>query len=192
MKNEKKQKAIANAQAIESAQKTMQSAQFTDKVKSEKPQKAISPVVFEKRTNKKSAINQLDEVVRGFNANLKAVKQLHEEKNVFLLQYFNDYNLRIDFFNIDYLFENLPEKRIFVKDNQKVIVKTTSDEKVKDIALDNFTHNDKIYYRIAVNKWTISQFLQLFEISRKNEIKKQIELIKAKANNKKITGFANC
>ena len=191
MKNEKKQKAIAQAQANEQAQKTMQNAQFTDKVKSDK-QKAVNPVTIEKRTNKKSAISQLDEVVRGFNANLKAVKQLHEDKNPFLLQYFNDYNLKIDLFNIDYLFENLPEKRIFTKDNQKVIVKTTSDKKMKDIALDNFTHNDKIYYRIAVNKWTISQFLQLFEISRKNEIKKQIEMIKANANNKKITGFANC
>ena len=192
MKNEKKQKAIENAKAIKNAQKTMQSAQFTDNVKSEKTQKTINPVTFEKRINKKSAINQLDEVVRGFNANLKAIKQLHEEKNVFLLQYFNDYGLKIDFFNIDYLFANLPEKRIFTNENQKVIVKTTSDEKVKEIALDNFTHNDKVYYRIAVNKWTIAQFLQLFEIARKNEIKKQIEMIKANANNKKITGFANC
>ena len=192
MRTTKKQLAIAKAQANENAQKTMHDAQFTDKVNCDKPQKAISPITIEKRTNKKSAINQLDEVVRGFNANLKAVKQLHEEKNTFLLQYFNDYSLKIDFFNIDYLFANLPEKRIFSKDNQKVIVKTTSDEKLKDVALDNFTHNDKIYYRIAVNKWTISQFLQLFEIARKNEIKKQIEMIKANANNKKITGFANC
>ena len=188
MKNEKKQQAIAN----EKAQKTMSDAQFTDRVKGDKTQKAINPVTIEKRINKKSAINQLDEIVRGFNANMKAVKQLHEEKNPFLLQYFNDYNLKIDFFKIEYLFENLPEKRIFSKDNQKVIVKTTSDEKLKDVALDSFTHNEKIYYRIAVNKWTISQFLQLFEISRKNEIKKQIDMIKANSDNKKITGFANC
>ena len=181
MKTTKKQQAIANEQKNEQAQKTLQSAQKTDNNKSDKvqTQKTSANVINEKALNKKSAINVLDNEVRGFNANLKHLQKLIDEKNVFILQFFKDYFLNIENINYKFLVDNLPVTKIFVNEQgTKLICKVTKNEKFAPIAVEKFIVNNTEYYKYIQTKFTCSEFLTMFATAKKEQMKKAKEQVK--------------
>lgn len=181
MKTTKKQQAIANEQANEQAQKTLQSAQKTDNNKSDKvqTQKTSVNVINEKALNKKSAINALDNEVRGFNANLKHLQKLVDEKNVFILQFFKDYFLNIENINYKFLVDNLPVTKIFANEQgTKLICKVTKNEKFAPIAVEKFIVNNTEYYKYIQTKFTCSEFLTMFATASRNQMKKAKEQFK--------------
>ena len=198
--------AQAQAQANAQAQTTQAQAQKVDNNTGDKVQStSISAnTINEKALNKKSAINALDNEVRGFNANFKHLQKLIDEKNPFIIQFFKDYFLNIDLITYDFLVNNLPTGRIYEKKDEdgkftKLICKVTKSEKFAPVAVDKFEVNGIIYYKYIQSKFTSSEFLTMFATAKreqmkkqKEELKKQIEMSKNLDQNKKITGFANC
>ena len=176
----KQQQAIANEQANEQAQKTMQQAQKADNNKSDKKQVATSAnTINDKAINKKSAINVLDREVRGFNANLKHLQKLIDEKNVFILQFFKDYFLTIENINYNFLVDNLPVTKIFVNEQgTKLICKITKNEKFAPIAVEKIIVNNTEYYKYIQTKFTCNEFLTMFATAKKEQIKKAKEQVK--------------
>ena len=176
----KQQQAIANEQANEQAQKTMQQAQKADNNKSDKKQVATSANTINKKAiNKKSAINVLDREVRGFNANLKHLQKLIDEKNVFILQFFKDYFLTIENINYNFLVDNLPVTKIFVNEQgTKLICKITKNEKFAPIAVEKIIVNNTEYYKYIQTKFTCNEFLTMFATAKKEQIKKAKEQVK--------------
>lgn len=184
----KQQQAIANEQANEQAKKTMQQAQKVDNNKSDKKQVAASAnAINEKALNKKSAINALDNEVRGFNANLKHLQKLVDEKNPFILQFFKDYFLNIDMINYDFLVDNLPMSKIFVNEQGiKLICKVTKNEKFAPIAIEKFIVNNTEYYKYIQTKFTCNEFLTMFATAKKEQMKKAKEQAKENKQADKI------
>ena len=176
----KKQQAIANEQANEQAKKTMQQAQKIDNKKSNKMQVATSAnAINEKALNKKSAINVLDNEVRGFNANLRHLQKLVDEKNVFILQFLKDYFLNIENINYKFLVDNLPVTKIFVNEQgTKLICKVTKNEKFAHIAIEKFIVNNTEYYKYIQTKFTCNEFLTMFATAKKEQMKKAKEQAK--------------
>ena len=97
-------------------------------------------------------------------------------------------NLNIENITDNYLFENLPEKRIFLNEKQQKIIVITKKYTTEfdTILVDKFLVNENEYCRIPQNKFTALQFMNLFEIAKKNQIKKQFDLIKQKKQSEKI------
>ena len=187
MRTTKKQQAIAKEQA----KKILQSAQKTDNNKSDKvqTQKTSANVINEKALNKKSAINALDNEVRGFNANLKHLQKLVDEKNVFILQFFKDYFLNIENINYKFLIDNLPVTKIFVNEQgTKLICKVTKNEKFAPIAVEKFIVNNTEYYKYIQTKFTCSEFLTMFATAKKEQMKKAKEQAK---ENKQVDGICD-
>ena len=186
-KSEKKQQAIQKAIQNESAQKTLQDAQFSV-TKSNKSNVNLDDNKLQIKLQKKSAVNAFDSELRGFFSNLKMLRKMIENKNIFILSWLTNNNLTTENITDTYLFENLPEKRIFTNEkNQKIIVTTKKYTTEFDtILVDKFVVNDNEYCRIPQNKFTALQFMNLFEIAKKNQIKKQFDLIKQKKQSEKI------
>ena len=166
-KSEKKQKAIQNQIQNENAQKTMHDAQI-NLTKSTKSNVNLDDNKLQIKLTKKSAVGQLDNLVRGFYSNIKYLKKLADENNAIIVEWMKNTGIII--------------KRLFINEkNQNIIVSTKKyTAECDEILVDKFTVNDVVYCRIPLNKFTANQFITLFEVARKNEIKKQFDAIKAK------------
>jgi hypothetical protein len=167
--------AQTNAQVNAQAQTTQAQAQKVDNNKGDKVQSiSISAnTINEKALNKKSAISALDNKVRGFNANLKYLKELVDEKNVHILQYFKDYFLTIDLITYDFLVNNLPVARLHTnEEGVKLICKVSKNEKFAPIAVEKFEVNNTTYYKYIQTKFTCNEFLTMFATAKKEQMKK--------------------
>ena len=187
MKNStKKQQAIQNEIQNENAQKTLQDMQ-TNVTKSTKLNVNLDDNKLQMKLQKKSAVSAFDNELRGFFSNLKMLRKMIENENIFILNWLENSNLKIENITDSFLFENLPDKRIFVNEKQQKIIVVTKKYTTEfdTILVDKFVVNENEYCRIPQNKFTALQFLNLFEIAKKNQIKKQFDRIKEKKQNQK-------
>ena len=183
----KKQNAIEIEKQNVNAQKTLNNVQ-TIVTESIKTNVKLDDNKLQIKLQKKSAVNAFDSELRGFFSNLKMLKKMIESENIFILNWLKNNNLNIENITDNYLFENLPEKRIFLNEKQQKIIVITKKYTTEfdTILVDKFLVNENEYCRIPQNKFTALQFMNLFEIAKKNQIKKQFDLIKQKKQFEKI------
>lgn len=184
-KSEKKQQAIEKENQNVIAQNTMQDAQ--NEIQKKSSVNLSSDIdKFAKKDNKKFCVGILDDATRGIFSNMKYLKKLCEISDDF--KHWMAYNaIKHEDLTIDFLFENLPEKRIFVDEKgDKYIVCTKKYlPEYDNILVDTFVINENKYCRLKMLKYTANQFISLFEIAKKNQIKKQFEVIREKTQNQK-------
>lgn len=185
-KSEKKQQAIQNEIQNVDAQKILHDVQM-NLSKSTKSNVNLDDSKLQIKLQKKSAVSAFDNELRGFFSNLKMLQKMIEKENIFILNWMKNNNLNIENITDVYLFENLPDKRIFLNEKQQKIIVTTKKYTTEfdTILVDKFVVNENKYCRIPQNKFTALQFMNLFEIAKKNQIKKQFEKIKEKNQNQK-------
>lgn len=149
-----------------------------------KVEKKAVKLVSEYQLNKKIAVSELDNELRGFNANLKTLKQLLNAKNTHVLQLFNDDQIKIENFNFDFLHANLPN-RFNSKDRICKVKKIESPDGYEDFDFVNNSENKPVAVLIPCNKWTPLQFINLFKAAHVASRKKAAETFKATEKAKK-------
>ena len=79
------------------------------------------------------------------------------------------------------------DRSIFTNEKQQKIIVVTKKYTTEfdTILVDKFVVNSNEYCRLPQNKFTALQFMNLFEIAKKNQIKKQFDKIKEKNQNQK-------
>ena len=123
----------------------------------------------------------LDSFERGFYANLKYIEFLIKQNIPFIMKWMQKFDFKEEDLSIDYLLENLPEKRIFSDETRKNIICFTKkySPELDSVLLDKFLVNGVEYCRIIKSKLTPLQFIKLFEDAKINELKKQGDLVRA-------------
>ena len=129
----------------------------------------------------------LDNFERGFKANFRYIQSLIKEEIPFIIKWMQMFNLKEEDLKIEYLLDNLPERRIIMTDlGVKIFcfIKKYSPELDSEL-LDKFIEGGIEYCRILQPKFTPQQFLELFEDAKINELKNRGNL--AEANRLKQT-----
>ena len=127
-------------------------------------------------------IMRLDNFERGFKANLRYIQSLIKENIPLVMDWLQEFKLEEKNLNIDYLLENLPDKRLVVAETGIKIfcfIKRYSPE-LDSVLLDRFLEDGVEYCRIIQLKFTPYEFIKLFEDARINELKKQGILVRVK------------
>ena len=151
----------------------------------QKPQQNAVQGVIKYGDIKRGAMVLIDAELRGFNANIKALKV--NANLPALIELMNADALNFDMFNIEYL--QKWQKHRFNENNalcNLVVVTDKNREKYADF--EKYTNNGKEVAKVPARAWSVTAFYNMFKAARRMELKTLREIAKAKerAENDKI------
>ena len=120
----------------------------------------------------------LDNFERGFKANFRYIQSLIKEEIPFIIKWMQMFNFKEQDLRIEYLLDNLPERRIAMTNlGVKIFcfIKKYSPELDLEL-LEKFIEDGVEYCKILQLKFTPQQFLELFEDAKINELKNKGDL----------------
>lgn len=143
----------------------------------QKPQQNAVQSVVKYGDIKRGAMMLIDAELRGFNANIKALKA--NANLPALIELMNTDALNFDMFNIEYL--QKWQKHRFNENNALCnLVVITDKNREKYSEFEKYTNNGKEVAKVPARAWSVTAFYNMFKAARRAELKTMREIAKAK------------
>lgn len=126
---------------------------------------------------KRGAMVLIDAELRGFNANIKALKA--NANLPALVELMNADALNFDMFNIEYL-QKWQSHRFNENNALCNLVVITDKNREKYAEFEKYTNNGKEVAKVPARAWSVTAFYNMFKAARRTELKTLREIAKAK------------
>lgn len=143
----------------------------------QKPQTNAVQSVVKYRDIKRGAMMLIDAELRGFNANIKALKT--NANLPALVELMNADALTFEMFNIEYL-KKWQVHRFNSADALCNLVVVTDKNREKYAEFEKYTNNGKEVAKVPARAWSVTAFYNMFKAARRMELKTAREIAKAK------------
>lgn len=144
----------------------------------QKPQLNAVQGVIKYGDIKRGAMVLIDAELRGFNANIKALKV--NANLPALIELMNADALNFDMFNIEYL-QKWQSHRFNGNNALCNLVVITDKNREKYAEFEKYTNNGKEVAKVPARAWSVTAFYNMFKAARRMELKTAREIAKAKA-----------
>lgn len=143
----------------------------------QKPQQNAVQSVVKYGDIKRGAMLLIDAELRGFNANIKALKA--NANLPALVELMNADALTFEMFTIEYL--QKWQKHRFNENNALCnLVVITDKNREKYAEFEKYTNNSKEVAKVPARAWSVTAFYNMFKAARRTELKTLREMAKAK------------
>ena len=151
----------------------------------QKPQQKAVQKVVKYGDIKRGAMVLIDAELRGFNANIKALKA--NANLPALVELMNTDALTFEMFNIEYL-QKWQSHRFNGNNALCNLVVINEKNREKYAEFEKYTNNGKEVAKVPARAWSVTAFYNMFKAARRTELKTLREIAKAKerAENDKI------
>ena len=143
----------------------------------QKPQTNAVQKVVKYGDIKRGAMVLIDTELRGFNANIKALKA--NTNLPALIELMNTDALTFEMFNIEYL-KKWQSHRFNSADALCNLVVINDKNREKYAEFEKYTNNGKEVAKIPARAWSVTAFYNMFKAARRAELKTAREIAKAK------------
>lgn len=143
----------------------------------QKPQQNAVQKVVKYGDIKRGAMVLIDAELRGFNANIKALKA--NANLPALIELMNADALTFEMFTIEYL-QKWQAHRFNSADALCNLVIITDKNREKYAEFEKYTNNGKEVAKVPARAWSVTAFYNMFKAARRTELKTMREIAKAK------------
>lgn len=143
----------------------------------QKPQQNAVQAVIKYGDIKRGAMVLIDAELRGFNANIKALKA--NANLPALIELMNADALTFDMFTIEYL-QRWQKHRFNEAGAICTLVVITDKNREKLAECEKYTNNGKEVAKVPARAWSVTAFYNMFKAARRMELKTAREIAKAK------------
>lgn len=144
----------------------------------QKPQQNAVQKVVKYGDIKRGAMVLIDAELRGFNANIKALKA--NANLPALIELMNADALTFEMFTIEYL-QKWQNHRFNSVNSLCNLVVITDKNREKYADFEKYTNNNKEVAKVPARAWSVTAFYNMFKAARRMELKTAREIAKAKA-----------